>query len=169
MAGSTPSPPRCSAEAHALAAALGAIIAALCGGPTSADEGLRPYIVVGDAIPESLTGAPGDPARGKVIVTSRQTGLCLLCHSAPLPEEKFQGTIGPDLGGTGSRYSEGDLRLRIVDSRHFKSDTIMPSYYRLDGLERVAPAFRGKSVLSAEQIEDVVAFLKTLRDEKRNP
>jgi L-cysteine S-thiosulfotransferase len=169
MAGSTPSPPRCSAEAHALAAALGAIIAALCGGPTSADEGLRPYIVVGDAIPESLTGAPGDPARGKVIMTSRQTGLCLLCHSAPLPEEKFQGTIGPELGGTGSRYSEGDLRLRIVDSRHFNPDTIMPSYYRLDGLERVAPAFRGKSVLSAEQIEDVVAFLKTLRDEKRNP
>jgi L-cysteine S-thiosulfotransferase len=169
MAGSTPSPPRCSAEAHALAAALGAIIAALCGGPTSADEGLRPHIVVGDAIPESLTGAPGDPARGKVIVTSRQTGLCLLCHSAPLPEEKFQGTIGPDLGGTGSRYSEGDLRLRIVDSRHFNPDTIMPSYYRLDGLERVAPTFRGKSVLSAEQIEDVVAFLKTLRDEKRNP
>jgi sulfur-oxidizing protein SoxX len=169
MAGSTPSPPRCSAEAHALAAALGAIIAALCGGPTSADEGLRPYIVVGDAIPESLTGAPGDPARGKAIVTSRQTGLCLLCHSAPLPEEKFQGTIGPDLGGTGSRYSEGDLRLRIVDSRHFNPDTIMPSYYRLDGLERVAPTFRGKSVLSAEQIEDVVAFLKTLRDEKRNP
>jgi sulfur-oxidizing protein SoxX len=134
-----------------------------------AEEGVRPYTVVGDAIPESLTGMPGDPARGKAIVTSRQTGLCLLCHSAPLPEEKFQGTIGPDLKGSGSRYSEGELRMRMVDSRRLNPDTIMPSYYRLEGLERVAPAFRGKTVLSAEQIEDVVAFLKTLRDEKRDP
>jgi L-cysteine S-thiosulfotransferase len=141
----------------------------ICWGEVRAEEGLRPYTVVGDAIPESLTGAPGDPVRGKAIVTSRQTGLCLLCHSAPLPEEKFQGTIGPDLAGSGSRYSEGELRLRMVDSRRLNPDTIMPSYYRLDGLERVAPAFRGKTVLSAEQIEDVVAFLKTLRDEKRNP
>jgi len=117
-----------------------------------------------DAIPASLTGAPGDPARGKAIVVSRQTGLCLLCHSAPLPEEKFQGTIGPDLKGAGSRNTEGQLRLRIVDSRIFNPDTIMPSYYRLDGLERVAPAFRRKTVLTAEQIEDVVAFLETLHD-----
>jgi sulfur-oxidizing protein SoxX len=120
--------------------------------------------VIGDAIPVSLTGAPGDPVRGKAIVVSRQTGLCLLCHSAPLPEEKFQGTIGPDLKGVGSRNTEGQLRLRIVDSRIFKPDTIMPAYYRRDGLERVAPAFRGKTVLTAEQIEDVVAFLMTLRD-----
>jgi L-cysteine S-thiosulfotransferase len=151
------------------AVAAAAAILICCVGATGAEDGLRPYAVVGDAIPESLTGAPGDPARGKAIVTSRQTGLCLLCHSAPLPEEKFQGTIGPNLEGSGSRYSEGELRLRIVDSRRLNPDTIMPSYYRLDGLERVAPAFRGKTVLSAEQIEDVVAFLKTLRDEKRNP
>ena len=97
-------------------------------------------------------------------MVSRQTGLCLLCHSAPLPEEKFQGTIGPDLKGAGSRYTEGQLRLRIVDSSLVNPDTIMPAYYRRDGLERVAPAFRGKAVLMAEQIEDVVAFLMTLRD-----
>ena len=151
------------------AVAAVAAILICCVGAAGAEDGLRPYTVVGDAIPASLTGAPGDPGRGKAIVTSRQTGLCLLCHSAPLPEEKFQGTIGPDLQGSGSRYSEGELRLRIVDSRRLNPDTIMPSYYRLDGLERVAPAFRGKTVLSAEQIEDVVAFLKTLRDEKRNP
>jgi L-cysteine S-thiosulfotransferase len=130
----------------------------------NANEALRPYTVVGDAIPASLTGAPGDPVRGKVIVASRQTGLCLLCHSAPLPEEKFQGTIGPDLTGTGSRNTEGQLRLRIVDPRTFNPDTIMPAYYRQDGLTRVAPAFRNKTVLTAEQIEDVVAFLMTLRD-----
>jgi sulfur-oxidizing protein SoxX len=132
--------------------------------PATADPALRPYTIVGDAIPASLTGAPGDPARGKAIVASRQTGLCLLCHSAPLPEEKFQGTIGPDLKGAGSRSTEGQLRLRIVDPRRFNTDTIMPAYYRLDGLERIAPAFRGRSVLTAEQIEDVVAFLMTLRD-----
>ena len=125
---------------------------------------MRPYVVIGDAIPASLTGAPGDAVRGKAIVASRQTGLCLLCHSAPLPEEKFQGTIGPDLKDVGSRYTEGQLRLRIVDSRIFNADSIMPAYYRRDGLERVAPAFRGKTVLTAEEIEDVVAFLMTLRD-----
>lgn len=151
------------------AVAAAAAILICCVGAAGAEDGLRPYTVVGDAIPDSLTGTPGDAARGKAIVTSRQTGLCLLCHSAPLPEEKFQGTIGPDLQGSGARYSEGELRLRIVDSHRLNPDTIMPSYYRLDGLERVAPAFRGKTVLSAEQIEDVVAFLKTLRDEKRNP
>jgi len=81
-----------------------------------------------------------------------------------LPDEKFQVTIGPDLKGTGSRNNEGQLRLRIVDPRIFNSDTIMPAYYRRDGLTGVAPAFRGKTVLTAEQIEDVVAFLMTLRD-----
>jgi len=143
-----------------------AIVAKVAGGISwaRADDALRSYTVIGDAIPASLTGAPGDPVRGKAIVVSRQTGLCLLCHSAPLPEEKFQGTIGPDLKGVGLRNTEGQLRLRIVDSRIFNSDTIMPSYYRLDGLEQVAPAFRGKTVLTAEQIEDVVAFLMTLRD-----
>jgi sulfur-oxidizing protein SoxX len=135
----------------------------------AAEEALRPYDAIGDAIPASLTGVPGDPVRGKVIVASRQTGLCLLCHSAPLPEEKFQGTIGPDLKGAGSRYTEGQVRLRIVDSSLVNPDTIMPAYYRLDGLERVAPAFRGKTVLTAQQIEDVVAFIMTLRDDTRQP
>jgi L-cysteine S-thiosulfotransferase len=128
------------------------------------DPALRPYVVVGDAIPASLTGVPGDPVRGKAIVASRQTGLCLLCHSAPLPEQKFQGSIGPDLKGIASRNTEGQLRLRIVDPRAFNPDTIMPAYYRRDGLTRVAQAFRGKTVLTAQEIEDVVAFLMTLRD-----
>jgi L-cysteine S-thiosulfotransferase len=134
---------------------------------TRADEAPRPYTVIGDAITASLTGEPGDPVRGKAVLVSRQTGLCLLCHSAPLPEEHFQGTIGPDLKGTGSRYTEGQLRLRIVDQSLANPGTIMPAYYRLDGLDRVAPAFRGKTVLTAQQIEDVVAFLMTLRDDAR--
>jgi len=146
------------------AIATGITTASTAIAPPKADSIIGTYTVIGDAIPASLTGAPGDAVRGKAIVVSRQTGLCLLCHSAPLPEEKFQGTIGPDLKGVGSRNSEGQLRLRIVDPRIFNPDTIMPAYYRQDGLERVAPAFRGKTVLTAEQIEDVVAFLMTLRE-----
>ena len=121
-------------------------------------------MVVGDAIPESLTGVKGNPERGRAIVVNRQVGLCLLCHSGPFPEEKFQGTLAPDLKGSGSRASEGQLRLRIVDASRLKADTIMPPYYRVEGLTRVAPAFQGKPVLTAEQIEDVVAYLATLRD-----
>jgi sulfur-oxidizing protein SoxX len=120
--------------------------------------------VTGDAITAPLTGAKGDPERGRAIVTNRQVGLCLLCHSGPFPAEKFQGTIAPNLAGAGARWSEGQLRLRIVDASRLNAGTIMPPYYRVTGLDRVAPAFRGKPVLTAEQIEDVVAFLATLRE-----
>ena len=117
-----------------------------------------------DSIPESLTGAKGDPARGRAIVANRQVGLCLLCHRGPFPEERFQGDLAPDLRGAGARWSEGQLRLRIVDPSRVNPATIMPAYHRTEGLVRVAPAWRGKPVLTAEQIEDVVAYLTTLRD-----
>jgi sulfur-oxidizing protein SoxX len=140
------------------------IAAAIFAGPSAAAQELRPYTVTGDAIAHSLTGAPGDAERGQKIVTNRQVGLCLLCHSGPYPGERFQGTMAPDLSGAASRWNEGQLRLRIVDASRFNPDTIMPPYYRLDGLNRVAPNFRGKTILSAEQIEDVVAYLMTLKD-----
>jgi L-cysteine S-thiosulfotransferase len=132
-------------------------------GVAFAQEALRPFQVVGDAIPQSLTGANGDASRGRAIVTNRQN-TCLLCHSGPFPEEKFQGNLSPDLKGTGSRWSEGQLRLRLVDAARLNPETIMPSYYRVEGLTRVGSAWRGKPILTAEQIEDVVAFLSTLRD-----
>ena len=116
-----------------------------------------------DGIPASLTGQAGDPARGRAIVANRQLGLCLLCHSGPFPEERFQGDLAPSLEGAGRRLSEANLRLRLVDSRKVNPGTIMPSYFRTEGLERVAPAFRGKPLLTAEQIEDVVAYLGTLK------
>jgi L-cysteine S-thiosulfotransferase len=128
--------------------------------PAAAED----YAVVDGAIPVPLTAAPGDPARGRTIVATRQVGLCLLCHSGPFPEERFQGDIGPDLRGVGTRLSEGEIRLRLVDSRWINPASIMPSYYRTQGLNRVAPAMRGRPVLTAEQIEDVVAFLTKLRD-----
>ena len=123
---------------------------------------LRPYTIRGDSIPESLTGAGGDPARGRALVLER-TSTCILCHSGPFPEEKFQGDLAPNLAGSGTRWSVGQLRLRLVDASRLNPATIMPSYYRVDGLERVAPAWRGKPILTAEQIEDIVAYLATLR------
>lgn len=129
----------------------------------AAAEELRPYAVVGDAIPMSLTGAPGNPARGRSTLVNRQS-TCILCHNGPFPEEKFQGDLAPNLAGSGSRWSEGQLRLRLVDASSLNEATIMPSYYRMDGLTRVGPNWRGKPILSAEQIEDIVAYLVTLRE-----
>jgi sulfur-oxidizing protein SoxX len=124
---------------------------------------LTESVFAGDEIPVPLLGAKGDPVRGRSIVVSRQLGLCLLCHSGPFPEERLQGDIGPDLGGIGARLSEGQIRLRVADPGRLNPQTIMPSYFRSDGLTRVAPAFRERPVLTAEQIEDVVAFLTTLK------
>lgn len=122
------------------------------------------YTPVGDAIPQSLTGQPGDALRGRAIVVNRQKGLCLLCHTGPFAEERFQGDLAPTLAGAGSRWNEGQLRLRLVDSRRVNADTIMPSYYRIDSLNRVGAAWQGKPVLTAAEIEDVVAFLLTLKE-----
>jgi sulfur-oxidizing protein SoxX len=144
-------------------AAIGVVLAGLLCGAGHADE-LVAFRVEGNAIAAPLTGRPGDAVRGRAIVTTRTVGLCLLCHSGPFPEERFQGNLAPDMRGAGTRWSTGELRLRMVDSHRLNPDTIMPAYYKIDGLNRVAPAFRGKPLLTAEQIEDVVAFLATLRD-----
>lgn len=144
-----------------MAPAVAALAAALA---VAASPGLAgDYAVLGDAIPARLEGARGDAVRGRGIVLDRYVGLCLLCHSGPFPEERFQGEIARDLRGTAARLTEGQIRLRIVDSGRVNAGSIMPAYYRTEGLTRVAPAFRGKPVLSAQQIEDVVAFLMTLR------
>jgi L-cysteine S-thiosulfotransferase len=126
-------------------------------------QGLHHYVVVGDTIPASLTGAPGNPARGRELIVDRSS-TCILCHSGPFPEQKFQGDLAPNLAGAGSRWSEGQLRLRLVDASRLNPVTIMPSFYRVDGLDRVGAAWRDKPILSAEQIEDIVAYLVTQRD-----
>ena len=128
------------------------------------DEALQPYRVVGDTIPEPLTGTSGDPAAGRAIVVDRRLGACLLCHTGPFAEERFQGTLAPDLSGAGSRWSAGQLRLRLVDATRLEPATIMPPYYRVDGLTRVGSPWLGRPILTAQQVEDVVAFLATLRD-----
>ena len=124
---------------------------------------LRAYVVTADGIPASLTGTPGDAARGRALVLDRAS-TCILCHSGPFSEARFQGDLAPNLAGAGRRWTEGQLRLRLVDAASLNPATIMPSYYRVDGLDRIGPAWRGKPILSAEQIEDIVAYLATLRD-----
>ncbi len=123
------------------------------------------YVITGDAITEPLQGLVGDASRGRAIVANRQVGLCLLCHQMPIPEERFQGNLSTNLAGVGSRVSAGQLRMRLVDARKLNPATIMPSYYRTDNFTRVSPALQGRTIFSAQQIEDVVAYLLTLRND----
>jgi sulfur-oxidizing protein SoxX len=138
---------------------MAALVASVAGSALA-----QPYTVIGDAIPKPLADKPGDAARGRAIVANRSVGLCLLCHSGPIAEERFQGDLAPSLAGAGGRWSVGQLRLRIVDGARLNPDTIMPPYYRTTGLQRVAKPFEGKTILTAEQIEDVVAYLATLKE-----
>ncbi len=140
-----------------------AILAAVLATAAAEAEVLLPYIVAGDGIPGSLTGKPGDAARGRALVLDRAS-TCILCHSGPFAEARFQGDLAPNLAGAGSRWSISQLRLRLVDASRLNPATIMPSYYRVDGLVRVGQNWRDKPILSAEQIEDIVAYLATLRD-----
>lgn len=141
------------------------LLAGICT-PTMAQTptSVAPFKVTGDAIAEPLTKLPGDAQRGRTIVANRRVGLCLLCHSGPFPEERFQGTLAPSLAGAGARWNAGQLRLRIADPRRLNPDTLMPSYHRVTDLRQVGAAFQGRPVLDAQQIEDVVAFLQTLRE-----
>ena len=133
-------------------------VAAGCAVP--APGALAPYRVTGDAIVAPLTAEAGDPERGREIFAGRD-GNCYLCHT--VPRGRFMGNLASPLAGIGARLAEGQLRLRIVDSTRLNRDTIMPSYYRIDGLNQVAAAWRGKPLLTAQEIEDTVAYLLTLR------
>lgn len=125
---------------------------------------LAGLLVVGDGVPQPLTDVPGDAARGRAIVANRSQGLCLLCHSGPFPEERFQGNLAPSLAGAGSRWTAAQLRLRIADPRRLNPQSFMPAFHDTGTTRhRVAPAFAGKPVLDAQQLEDVVAFLQTLK------
>jgi sulfur-oxidizing protein SoxX len=121
------------------------------------------YAVEADQIRAPLVREPGDAARGRRIVLDRSVGGCVLCHAFPEPESRFMGDIGPPLAGVGARLSAGQLRLRIVDQSRIDPNTPMPAYYRTEGLYDVAPAYRGKPILTAQQVEDVVSYLQTLR------
>ena len=116
------------------------------------------------AIEQPLCGLQGDPERGRLVVADSHGGNCLACHRMPIPEESLHGTVGPPLDGLAGRMSTGQLRLHVVDQRQFNPQTIMPGFYRDPRLaNRVADAFFGKTFLSAQQVEDVVAYLGTLQ------
>lgn len=127
---------------------------------------LNAYLVVGDGIPQPLTATPGDAARGRAIVVNRQQGLCLLCHSGPFAEVREQGNLASNLQGAGARWTAAQLRLRVADARRLDPEGLMPSLHRVpraDSTQRVGAAWQGKPVLDAQQVEDVLAFLQTLR------
>ena len=121
------------------------------------------YRIEAGEIRTPLAADAGDATRGRAAAAARDGGNCQLCHALPDMQAVFTGTLAPPLHGVGARLTEGQLRLRVVDSSVANRDTIMPAYYRVDGLRQVAAAFREKPILSAQQVEDVVAYLKTLR------
>ena len=128
-----------------------------------AGDSLAYRVVDGNSIPKPLTDTKGDPARGKAVAINRKQGNCLACHIMPIPDQPFHGEVGPDLSEVGDVYDEGELRLRVVNPKVLNPDTIMPAFYRVDGLHRVTKKFQGKTVLTAQQVEDVVAYLMTLK------
>ena len=147
-----------------LTAVTVAVAAGVVGG--AALVGAVNFTVVGDGVPLPLAGAVGDAARGRAIVVDRSVGLCLLCHSGPFdrtPEERAQGNLSGSLAGVGSRYSAAQLRLRVADAKRLNPASLMPAFHRSEGGQRVGAAWQGQPVLSAQQVEDVVAFLQTLR------
>jgi len=130
--------------------------------PTVPSEPLVHYVVSDGGIAQSLTGVAGDPSKGKAIVLDRRLGNCLACHHMPV-DAPFQGDLGPDLAGVGKRLTIAQLRLRIVNPKLINPETIMPAYYAIAGFHDIGPQFRGKPILAAQQVEDVVAFLATLK------
>jgi len=145
-----------------LASAGALLIAPLAAGAALAQDRPVRLEAVGDAIPRALTSEPGDPARGRSIVVNRDQGGCSLCHA--VPGEQLSGNIAPTLAGAGAKLSPAQLRLRVADSTRVNPNTPMPAYYRTEGLTQVAAAYRGRPILSAQQVEDVVAYLATLKE-----
>ena len=135
------------------------LLSAAIGGALAGEQ--APYRVEGDSIPARLAQS-GDPARGRAVVLARDSN-CLLCHAVPEAGVRFMGNVGPPLAGVGGRLDEGQLRLRIVDPARLNPGSAMPSYYRVEGLNQVAAAWKGKTVLTAQQVEDTIAYLLTLR------
>ena len=129
----------------------------------AADELVKFTVVDGNSIPDSLTGKAGDPENGRKVAIDRKLGNCLACHVMPVPEQPFHGEVGPDLNGVAERLSEGEVRLQVVNPKYNNPNTIMPAFYRTEGLHMVWKKFQGKPMLTAEEVEDVVAYLMTLK------
>jgi sulfur-oxidizing protein SoxX len=144
--------------------AVVAVLVAAATVPSLRGSAAPTFEVSGDAIPAPLEGRKGDAVRGLAVILDRRTGNCLICHSLNVPDEAFQGEIGPPLDGVGGRLSAGQIRLRIADQSRLNPDTLMPPYYRVTDLVNVAPEYRGNPALDSQQIEDIVAYLSSLKE-----
>ncbi len=145
------------------ALAVSAVVASIVGAGASAQNAaLVPFTVTDDAIPQPLTTTSGDATRGRALVLDRAKGNCVTCHELPLSAD-FQGNLGPPLAGVADRYTIGELRLRVVDGKRINPESNMPSYYRVEGLTAVRSDWAGRPMLTAQEVEDVLAYLMTLR------
>jgi sulfur-oxidizing protein SoxX len=166
MSGGDGAPRRAFRGRLAAALALPVALALGCRTVAAADPpatALVTFAVIGDAILDPLTTAPADAARGRNLIVAREAANCVLCHAVPDAAVRFSGDVGPSLAGVGARFTVPQLRLRVADNMRVHPATIMPSYYRIDGLSNVAAVYRGKPILSARDVEDVVAYLAALR------
>jgi len=152
-------------QAAFLLRSLFVMVAIVCSlyGIARTEEGSIHYQVVNGKIEEPLTNQSGDLERGLRVVLDREKGDCVVCHALPLPERQFHGTVGPPLDGVGKRYAAGELRLRLVDPKVLNPQTVMPAYYKTKNLYQVLERYRGKPILTAQEIEDTVAYLLTLK------
>ena len=152
-----------TAKNSILSVGLGVALLLASGVQAGAGSDVAYKVVDGNSIPKSLTGKPGDPKKGRATAINRKKGNCLGCHKMPIPEQQFHGLIGPDLAGVAGRMSEGEIRARIVDPKLVNPETIMPAFYKSKGFTRVLKKFEGKTVISAADVEDIVAYLRTLK------
>jgi sulfur-oxidizing protein SoxX len=143
------------------------LTAFLAGSPMALQAGpegeVVSYLVTSDRIDVPLTDRPPDPLRGRLIAIDTNRGNCTICHAMPIPEVPAFGNVGPPLDGVGIRLTAAQLRLRLVDARRLNPDSVMPAYYRVDGLYRVGVRYEGKPLLDAQSVEDLVAYLRTLQ------
>lgn len=154
-------------QSNTAVALLGCVIF-MTGSPSAQSQEVRDgpisYVVKDYAIEKSLTGKPGSVANGRAISITSGQGNCVICHRLPIAEVAFRiGNVGPDLTEVADRLTEGEIRMRIVNPKILNADTIMPAYFRLEGLHRVQPNVQGKTMLTAEQVEDLVAYLMTMK------
>lgn len=141
---------------------LGTLVGTVLLGTFASYANAAEYKVIDDTIPQSLTGKAGDPIAGKKIAINRKKGNCLACHVMPIPEEQFHGNIGPDLGEIANKMTAAEVRIRLVDPKLLNPDTIMPAFLK-PGTTRVMKKFIGKTLLKPQEVEDVIAYLMTLK------
>ena len=137
---------------------------------TDARDGLfSDAMLMDDAIPEPILGKQGRADIGAQIFEARESGHCVLCHQVSSSTSLFQGNLGPNLDTVGDRLSAGQIRLRLVDYQRVRPGTVMPSYYRIKDLYQVGTDFEGQPILTAQEIEDLVAYLTQLRETEYAP